>query len=70
MAAIYKSESGRQAIEAQYRLALERWPVPCEQLFVSTRQGDTFIVASGVRSARPLMLFHGSGTNSSSWMRG
>lgn len=69
VAGIYRSEAGRQAIESQYRRVLTRWPVPCEQRIVSTRQGDTFVVASGNPSAPPLVLLHGSGTNSASWMR-
>lgn len=69
MAEIYKSEAGRQAIEAQYRRALDRWPVPCEQRVTPTRQGDTFVVACGDVASPPLVLLHGSGANSSTWMR-
>jgi pimeloyl-ACP methyl ester carboxylesterase len=69
VADIYKSEAGRQAVEEQYRRVLERWPVACEQRIVSTRQGDTFVIISGDPSAAPVVLFHGSGTNSGSWMR-
>ncbi|HEU4693042.1 MAG TPA: alpha/beta fold hydrolase [Vicinamibacterales bacterium] len=69
MAAIYTSEAGRQAVEAQYRRLLERWPVPCEQRLVPTRQGTTFIIVSGDPSAFPVVLFHGSGSNSAAWMR-
>ena len=66
---IYKSEAGRQAIEGQYRRLLERWPGRCEQRLVPTRQGHTFVIASGDPSAFPVVLFHGSGTNSAAWMR-
>lgn len=69
MANIYKSEAGRAAVESQYRRFLARWPVPCEQRIVSTRQGDTFVMISGEPTAPPVVLFHGSGTNSASWMR-
>jgi pimeloyl-ACP methyl ester carboxylesterase len=69
VARIYKSEAGRKAVEEQYRRLLQRWPVACEHRFVSTRQGDTFVVASGDPSALPVVLFHGSGTNSASWIR-
>jgi pimeloyl-ACP methyl ester carboxylesterase len=69
VADIYTSPSGRQAVEAQYRRVLERWPVAYEQLVVSTCQGDTFVLASGDRTAPPIVLLHGSGTNSASWMR-
>ncbi len=42
MTNIYKSEEGKQKIEALYRQALQRWPVPNRQLLVPTGQGDTF----------------------------
>jgi pimeloyl-ACP methyl ester carboxylesterase len=69
VANIYKSEAGRQAVEDQYRRILGRWPVACEQRVVPTRQGDTFVIVSGSASAPPVVLFHGSGTNSAAWMR-
>jgi len=69
VARIYKTEAGRKAVEEQYRRLLQRWPLACEQRVISTRQGDTFVVASGDPAAPPVVLFHGSGTNSASWMR-
>ena len=69
MAAIYKSDEGRQAVQNQYRRVLERWPVACEQRFVTTREGETFVIASGDPTAPPLVLLHGSGGNSATWMR-
>jgi pimeloyl-ACP methyl ester carboxylesterase len=69
MAEIYKSEAGRRTVEGQYRRILDRWPVACEQLVVPTRQGGTFVVVSGDPSALPVVVFHGSGTNSAAWMR-
>ena len=69
MAAIYKSEAGQQAVEARYRGVLQRWPVAHRELIVPTCQGDTFIVVSGESQATPVVLFHGSGTNSSIWIR-
>jgi len=69
MANIYKSEAGRQAVERSYRDVLGRWPVANRQLRVPTCQGETFVVVSGEKLATPLVLFHGSGTNSGAWMR-
>jgi len=66
---IYKSEAGRRVVEQTYRDALRRWPVPNRQLTVPTCQGDTFVVMSGEGNGTPVVLFHGSGTNSSVWMR-
>lgn len=67
MNAIYKSEAGRAAIQDHYREALRQWPVPAEQLHIPTREGDTFVLASGPQDAPPVILLHGSGSNSSTW---
>jgi len=69
VADIYRSAAGRQAIEAVHRRVLDRWPVPHDELIAPTRQGRTFVVASGAREAPPVVLFHGSGTNSGIWLR-
>jgi pimeloyl-ACP methyl ester carboxylesterase len=58
-----------QAVDAFYRAALARWPVPHREVIVPTRQGDTFVVVSGEEDAPPVVLFHGSGANSSVWIR-
>jgi pimeloyl-ACP methyl ester carboxylesterase len=68
MAAIYKSEAGRQAVEARYRELLGHWPVPSEQLRLPTCEGETLVVACGPQDAPPLLLFHGSGANTVMWM--
>jgi len=65
---IYKSSAGRDAVHLLYRQALAHWPVPRTETTVATREGDTFVVASGDASAPPLILFHGSGANSSTWI--
>jgi pimeloyl-ACP methyl ester carboxylesterase len=65
---IYKSEAGARAVEARYREFLSRWPVPSKQFSVKTREGDTFIVACGPEAAPPLLLFHGSGANTTAWL--
>jgi pimeloyl-ACP methyl ester carboxylesterase len=65
---IYKTDAGRDAVHALYRRALQRWPVPPAELTLPTCQGDTFVIASGDQTAPPLVLFHGSGANSSTWI--
>ncbi|MTE13875.1 alpha/beta fold hydrolase [Nocardia aurantiaca] len=67
MSAIYKSEAGRAAIAARYREVLRQWPVPAEHLHIPTREGDTFVLASGPQDAPPVVLLHGSGSNNSAW---
>src|SRR5262245_11578835 len=68
VAAIYKSDAGRRAVEQQYANALQRWPVPHPQLRIPTREGETFVIVSGEQNTTPVVLFHGSGTNASAWM--
>ena len=68
MTRIYKTESGRQAVHALYRRALQQWPVSHTELNIPTCQGDTFVIASGDAAAPPLVVFHGSGANSSTWI--
>jgi pimeloyl-ACP methyl ester carboxylesterase len=69
VADIYKSPAGKQIVEGVYRAALKRWPVPCRQLTLPTREGETFVIVSGEHHATPMVLFHGSGTNTAVWMR-
>jgi pimeloyl-ACP methyl ester carboxylesterase len=64
---IYKSVEGQQAIMNFYDSLLARWPVPHQILNISTRHGNTFVVASGDGAAPPLVLLHGSSTNSAMW---
>jgi hypothetical protein len=59
VAEIYKSEAGKQAVEARYRDVLQRWPVPNRHVVVPTCQGDTFVVVSGESHTMPVQLILG-----------
>jgi pimeloyl-ACP methyl ester carboxylesterase len=65
---IYASAEGARAIEQRYRVVLEQWPVPSEQLTIPTREGGTFVVACGPPDAPPVVLLHGAGANSAMWL--
>ncbi|WP_405841892.1 alpha/beta fold hydrolase [Streptomyces platensis] len=67
MTTIYRSEAGAEEILRRYRDALRTWPVPAEELRVPTREGETFVLASGPRDAPPVLLLHGSGANATMW---
>jgi pimeloyl-ACP methyl ester carboxylesterase len=67
MGAIYRTEAGGQRLQERYRQDLAQVPVPAEQLYVPTREGETFVLACGPEQAPPLVLLHGSGANSSHW---
>ena len=65
---IYKSPAGKSQIMALYEAFLAHWPVPCQTFTLPTRHGETFVIASGERSAPPLVLLHGSASNAVSWV--
>jgi pimeloyl-ACP methyl ester carboxylesterase len=46
---------------------LDAWPGRREEQIVATREGETFVVVSGTANAAPLVLLHGSGSNSAMW---
>jgi len=47
MKSVYKSAEGERAVRQRYIEILKHWPVPYRQLRVPTREGESFIVASG-----------------------
>lgn len=65
---IYKSPAGEQAILSQYTELLKRWPTPCEATMIDTRHGQTFVMQSGDPAKPPLILLHGTGSNSAMWL--
>ncbi|NJP88801.1 alpha/beta hydrolase [Nonomuraea sp. FMUSA5-5] len=68
MSGVYSSPEGRRAVEHRYRELLGRWPVPHEQVRVPTALGETFAVTCGPSGAPPLLLLHGSASNSAMWL--
>ena len=64
---IYKSSAGQEKIMALYSKVLAHWPVPYQHMILPTKYGDTFVIASGDTFAPPLVLVHGSGSNSATW---
>lgn len=64
---IYKTVAGQEAIMAGYDRALAAYWPPHEILTVPTRYGDTAVIATGERTAAPLVLLHGAGSNSAVW---
>lgn len=65
---VFKSIEGKNSILAVYDSLLEKWPVPFEKINLKTRCGDTFVIVGGDRSLPPLILLHGSSSNSAMWI--
>jgi pimeloyl-ACP methyl ester carboxylesterase len=68
MSRIYKTADGERVVHERYRQFLAEWPVTNRQFHIPTREGDTFVIASGREDAPPLVLFHGAAFNSVTWM--
>lgn len=64
---IYKSEAGARLLRERYLDALRAWPGPRDEVRVPTPEGETFVVVAGPAEAPPLVLLHGSGSNSAEW---
>ena len=66
---IFRSPEIEVEYNAVYEAALRLWPVPYDEFFVSTRFGDTHVVASGPKDAPPLVLFQPTGAGAIIWYR-
>ncbi|HET7839536.1 MAG TPA: alpha/beta fold hydrolase, partial [Rectinemataceae bacterium] len=64
---VFVGPDGEEAIKREYRRVLSAWPLPWEGLEFDTAIGRTFGLACGDREARPLVLLHGTLSNSSIW---
>lgn len=65
---VYRSAAGEQAVRTLYRQVLDGWFTPKTELRVPTREGETFVIASGSEDAPPLILLHGGQSNAAAWM--
>ncbi|WP_290702707.1 alpha/beta hydrolase [Amphritea sp.] len=64
---IYKSTEGKQAVLEHYESVIKQWPVACNQLRISTCEGETHLICCGDETLPPLLLLHGSMSNASAW---
>jgi pimeloyl-ACP methyl ester carboxylesterase len=64
---VFKTPEGAAAFRAAYDAAMATWPVPREEMDLSSRFGMTHVVASGPREAPPLVLLHGYMATSTMW---
>lgn len=65
---VFKSEMGRDIVHQKYREILNDWPLDNNQYTVDTGFGKTFVIESGHKNNPPLLLIHGSVSNSYCWI--
>lgn len=63
----FKTPEGEALYLAAYDAALKLWPVPYDEMDISTRFGTTHVVVSGPKDAPPLVLLHGYMATSVMW---
>lgn len=64
----YKSDKAREKALVSYEEILVNWPVPYENHMVETNFGKTHVMVCGSPEAKPLVLLHGGGGNSTMWL--
>jgi pimeloyl-ACP methyl ester carboxylesterase len=64
---IFATPEGRSAYLEAYQAMLDLWPVPFEQIYLSTKYGTTDVNACGPAQAPPLILLHAAGLSSTAW---
>ena len=62
---VFKTEEGRDRFRAYYNGVLSQFPFG--QQYIETGFGQTFILTAGLESNPPIILLHGSCSNSAFW---
>ncbi len=62
---VFKTEAGRDKVRAYYNRVLSHFPFG--QQYVKTAFGQTFMLTAGEESHPPIILLHGSCSNSAFW---
>ena len=69
---LFKSEEGKKIVNARYEEILKLWPVSHERKFIETRINNevkiTHVLECGDTDAPPLLLLHGTMSNSAAWI--
>lgn len=66
---IYKTEEGRNLVESSYQNVLKEHSFKSfDQLFIDTEAGKTHVLKFGDTSKPPLVMIHGTASNSAAWL--
>ncbi len=63
---VFKSKEGKEKIREYYNNILKI--VPLKQRNIKTSFGNTFVIEAGSKENEPMILIHGSCSNSSAWL--
>ena len=66
---LFTSPEGEAVVIRDYQAILDQWPIPHQELTVSTSFGDTYVIASGPEDAPPVVLLHAFFATATSWYR-
>lgn len=64
----FKSHDAKEKYLKLYDQVAKSWPVPSETKMVDMSYGKTFVRISGPTDVPPLVLLHGAGSNSLTWI--
>ena len=64
---IFRKKGNTKAFIDAYEEVLGLWKIPYEEMMISTRFGETHIVAAGPKDAEPLILIHGMTYSATMW---
>lgn len=65
---IFRTSQGRDILLQKYDEILSTWPLPLEKQEINTSFGRTFVLTWGNPQNPPLVLLHGSMSNSAMWI--
>ena len=65
---LFKTPEGEARCMRAYEDALAHWPVPYEELDLTTRFGSTHVIVSSPKGEKSLILLHGQDSSSTSWI--
>ncbi|MCJ8007827.1 alpha/beta fold hydrolase [Lederbergia wuyishanensis] len=63
----FRTIEGSEKFKQMYDANLSLWKVDYESFYVTTRFGETHILATGPKDASPLILLHGFGFGATMW---
>jgi pimeloyl-ACP methyl ester carboxylesterase len=66
---LFRSPEFAARFDESYQAVLKQWPVYYEELYIPTRFGDTYMIASGPMRAFPIVLLPPGGGQAPIWIR-